>query len=60
MTLQLALRTQQIIAEEIGVANTIDPLAGSYFVEALTNELEHTGLGLYREDRQEWAAGGRY
>ena len=36
----LALRTQQIIAEESGVANTVDPLAGSYFVEALTNEME--------------------
>jgi methylmalonyl-CoA mutase N-terminal domain/subunit len=35
-----ALRTQQIIAEETGVANTIDPLGGSYFVEALTDELE--------------------
>lgn len=37
---QIALRTQQILAEETGVANTIDPLAGSYFVEALTNEME--------------------
>ncbi len=36
----IALRTQQILAEETGVANTIDPLAGSYFVEALTNEME--------------------
>jgi len=36
----IALRTQQIIAEESGVANTIDPLGGSYFVEALTNRLE--------------------
>ncbi|NLY93455.1 MAG: methylmalonyl-CoA mutase family protein [Myxococcales bacterium] len=36
----VALRTQQIIAEESGVANTIDPLAGSYFVEDLTNRLE--------------------
>ncbi|MBI4286478.1 MAG: methylmalonyl-CoA mutase family protein [Chloroflexi bacterium] len=36
----IALRTQQIIAEETGVINTIDPLAGSYFVEALTNEME--------------------
>ncbi|MFS8581757.1 MAG: methylmalonyl-CoA mutase family protein [Limnochordales bacterium] len=36
----LALRTQQIIAEESGVANTVDPLAGSYFVEALTDEME--------------------
>ncbi len=37
---QIAVRTQQIIAEETGVASTIDPLAGSYFVEALTNEME--------------------
>jgi len=37
---EIALRTQQIIAEETGVANTIDPLAGSYFVETLTNKME--------------------
>ena len=37
---QIALRTQQIIAEESGVANTIDPLAGSYFVESLTDKME--------------------
>ena len=37
---KVALRTQQIIAEETGVANTIDPLAGSYFVEALTDRVE--------------------
>ncbi len=36
----IALRTQQILAEETGVANTIDPLAGSYFVETLTNKME--------------------
>jgi methylmalonyl-CoA mutase, N-terminal domain len=36
----VALRTQQIIANETGVANTIDPVAGSYAVEALTNEIE--------------------
>lgn len=36
----IALRTQQIIAHESGVANTIDPLAGSYFLEALTREME--------------------
>jgi methylmalonyl-CoA mutase N-terminal domain/subunit len=36
----LALRTQQIIAHETGVANTADPLGGSYFVETLTNEVE--------------------
>ena len=36
----IALRTQQILCDEIGVANTIDPLAGSYFVESLTNQME--------------------
>ena len=37
---RLALRTQQVIAHETGVTNTIDPLGGSYFVEALTDEME--------------------
>jgi len=37
---RVALRTQQIIAHESGVANTVDPLAGSYFVETMTNRLE--------------------
>jgi methylmalonyl-CoA mutase N-terminal domain/subunit len=37
---KIALRTQQIIAHEIGVANTVDPLAGSYFVENLTSKME--------------------
>jgi methylmalonyl-CoA mutase N-terminal domain/subunit len=37
---RIALRTQQIIAHETGVANTIDPLGGAYFVEALTDRLE--------------------
>ncbi|HEU4402598.1 MAG TPA: methylmalonyl-CoA mutase family protein [Candidatus Polarisedimenticolia bacterium] len=41
---RLALRTQQIIAEESGVTNTIDPLAGSYFVESLTDRLEKAAL----------------
>jgi len=36
----IALRTQQVIAHETGVTNTIDPLAGSYFIERLTNEME--------------------
>jgi methylmalonyl-CoA mutase N-terminal domain/subunit len=36
----IALRTQQIIAHETGVANTVDPVAGSYAIEALTNEIE--------------------
>ncbi|HXE99867.1 MAG TPA: methylmalonyl-CoA mutase family protein [Solirubrobacterales bacterium] len=39
---RVALRTQQVIAHETGVTNTIDPLGGSYFVEALTNELERS------------------
>jgi methylmalonyl-CoA mutase N-terminal domain/subunit len=37
---RIALRTQQILAHESGVANTIDPLGGSYFIEALTNDME--------------------
>jgi methylmalonyl-CoA mutase N-terminal domain/subunit len=40
----IALRTQQIIAEESGVTNTIDPLGGSYFVEALTDRVERDAL----------------
>lgn len=40
LAVRIALRTQQIIAYESGVANTIDPLAGSYYVEALTNKME--------------------
>ncbi len=39
-SLKVAVRTQQIIAEESGVANTVDPLAGSYFVEKLTSDIE--------------------
>lgn len=40
----VALRTQQIIAEESGVANTVDPLGGSYFVESLTSKMEKDAL----------------
>jgi len=40
----IALRTQQIIAEETGVTNTIDPLAGSYFVETLTDRMEQQAM----------------
>ncbi len=42
----LALRTQQIVAYESGIAVTVDPLAGSYYVEALTDELERQALAL--------------
>jgi methylmalonyl-CoA mutase N-terminal domain/subunit len=44
---RIALRTQQIIAHETGVANTIDPLGGSYFVEALTDKLERQAYGYF-------------
>jgi methylmalonyl-CoA mutase N-terminal domain/subunit len=44
----IALRTQQIIAEESGVANTVDPLGGSYFVEALTDRMERQCLEYFR------------
>ncbi|MFH1219396.1 MAG: methylmalonyl-CoA mutase family protein [Candidatus Eisenbacteria bacterium] len=46
---QIALRTQQILAHETGVANTIDPLAGSYFVEALTDKLEEEAQAYFRK-----------
>ena len=42
----IALRTQQLVAYESGVANTVDPLAGSYYVEWLTSELERRALAL--------------
>ncbi len=45
----IALRTQQIIAEESGVANTIDPLAGSYFVESMTDRLEEEAMDYIRK-----------
>src|ERR1700694_1155335 len=43
----IALRTQQIIAEETGVVNTVDPLGGSYFVEALTKKMEEGTLDYF-------------
>ncbi len=44
----IALRTQQVIAEETGVANTVDPLAGSFFVEAMTDRIEAEALEYIR------------
>ncbi len=46
---RIALRTQQILAYETGVANTIDPLAGSYYVEALTDRLEREAEDIFAE-----------
>lgn len=45
----IALRTQQIIAHESGVASTIDPLAGSYVVESMTNEIEEAALNYIKK-----------
>ncbi|HEY79772.1 MAG TPA: methylmalonyl-CoA mutase family protein [Caldilineae bacterium] len=45
----IALRTQQIIAHESGVANTIDPLAGSYYIEKLTDEMEEDANRYFRQ-----------
>jgi methylmalonyl-CoA mutase N-terminal domain/subunit len=45
----IALRTQQIIAEETGVVNTIDPLGGSYYLEALTDKMEEGTLEYFRK-----------
>jgi len=44
----IALRTQQILAEESGVANTVDPLGGSFFVEAMTDRMEQEALAYFR------------
>ena len=52
-SVRLALRTQQILAYESGVAETPDPLGGSYFVETLTDELEAAAQRLPRRDRRD-------
>ena len=48
----VALRTQQIIAEESGVTNTVDPLGGSFFIETLTNEMEQQATDYFRRIEQ--------
>ncbi|HXV16898.1 MAG TPA: methylmalonyl-CoA mutase family protein, partial [Gemmatimonadaceae bacterium] len=48
-SVQVALRTQQVLAYETGVANVMDPLGGSYYVEALTNQLEEEAEDLFRQ-----------
>jgi methylmalonyl-CoA mutase cobalamin-binding domain/chain len=47
--MRLALRTQQVIAEEIGVANVVDPLGGSYYIESLTTEYERRIFAILKE-----------
>ena len=49
---RIALRTQQVIAHETGVVNTIDPLGGSYYVEHLTNRLEEEAYDYFRRVRE--------
>jgi len=44
-SVKIALRTQQVVAHESGVTETIDPLAGSYYIESLTNQIEEEALG---------------
>src|SRR5688572_11921776 len=44
----LALRTQQVLAHETGVTNTVDPLGGSYFVENFTRQMKDEALGVFR------------
>src|SRR5690606_39178365 len=46
---RIALRTQQVIAEESGITNTVDPLGGSYFVEQLTDQIESQALALIEQ-----------
>ena len=46
---RVALRTQQVIAHETGVTNTIDPLGGSYFIEALTDRMEEAAYAEFRK-----------
>ena len=56
---RIALRTQQILAHESGVAQTVDPLAGSYYVESLTNEIEQRAEE-YMATIGRFDLGGRY
>ena len=55
---RIALRTQQILANESGAARTVDPLAGSYFVEALTNRIEEEARGYLTEIDERGGAAG--
>src|ERR1051326_1769207 len=49
---RIALRTQQLIAYETGVPNTIDPLGGSYFVESLTDEMERQAEAYFKRSEE--------
>jgi methylmalonyl-CoA mutase, N-terminal domain len=49
----LALRTQQVLAYETGVTNTVDPLGGSYFIEAFTKQMEQQARGYFQKIEQQ-------
>ena len=49
LAMKVALRTQQIIADETNIPNVVDPLGGSYYVEALTNEMETAVFGILKK-----------
>jgi methylmalonyl-CoA mutase N-terminal domain/subunit len=49
LAVRVALRTQQIIAHESGITHTVDPMAGSYYIEALTNEMEEKTFEYFRK-----------
>ena len=53
---EIALRTQQVIMEETGVVNVADPLGGSWYVEALTDQIEAEAERDLRQDPRAWAA----
>ena len=55
---KIALRTQQIVGFESGVADTVDPFAGSYFVESLTDEVEKAAQRVSRTHRHARRCGG--
>ena len=61
---EIALRTQQVLAEETGVANVADPLGGSWYVEALTNHMEADAERIFAtieemgEAGRDWSADG--
>jgi len=48
-SVEIALRTQQVLAYETNVTNVADPLGGSYFIEALTSEMERQALDYFRQ-----------
>ena len=58
-SVQVALRTQQLLAYETGVPNVIDPLGGSYYIEALTSQLEDEAESLFAQIEEDRRRGAR-